>query len=471
MFTLKLENYRGFLEESFDFSKINILIGENSAGKSSIFKFILALKQSLKSPNDTDYNLTLSSNLVDLGNYYETIYNHEQERNLCFSFELNKNYFDYFINFVVVAQEDTSEEINNKHIQEQNHIINVLGGEIKARNSIKFELSKDLDSHKNITTIISNEEIGQIKIVANSDGENAVHTIKDNPTCDIFFSSSFFKEIKIKAVEYKKNGFFTIIDSESLMKQIGEIPSVINKEKIFWSLAYLLISQNQLQLLLSKTEYINPLLFSVERFYITGDKKKINQIKNIEDLIYYVSFNSESDDFIEKLNKVLSSFGIADSFYVKKQGSSIKEPRIMLNGLDSNLSDVGYGVSLQIPIFAQAILSELRGGEILLIEQPEVHLHPNLQAKFIDTLLQIGNKNTYFIETHSEHIIRMLQVIVKNKKYDIEANDVSINYFRKEGFEMKKTFHEINPITGKLKPNFPKGFYDVSYNLAFQLMD
>ena len=138
-------------------------------------------------------------------------------------------------------------------------------------------------------------------------------------------------------------------------------------------------------------------------------------------------------------------------------------------------------MSLQLPIFAQAIVSEglklskngdeFFTGQTLLIEQPEVHLHPHLQAKFIETLLSIGDNNVYFIETHSEHIIRMLQVLVKTKKFGLKSEDISINYFRKDGKSMIKSIHKINPETGKLSPNFPKGFYDVSYDLAFQLMD
>lgn len=109
--------------------------------------------------------------------------------------------------------------------------------------------------------------------------------------------------------------------------------------------------------------------------------------------------------------------------------------------------------------------------QTLLIEQPEVHLHPRLQAKFIDILLRIGKNNVYFIETHSEHIIRMLQILVKERRYDLKPEDISIHYLKKTDKKINKSLHKIDSKTGKLKPNFPKGFFDVSYDLAFKLMD
>lgn len=128
-------------------------------------------------------------------------------------------------------------------------------------------------------------------------------------------------------------------------------------------------------------------------------------------------------------------------------------------------------MSLQIPIIFQAVLSEFytRNGETLLIEQPEVHLHPNLQSKFIETLLSIGNKNRYFIETHSEHIIRKLQVLVKQKKFSLKPDDITIHYFKREPKQFKISSHRIEK-DGRLNPQFPTGFFDTSYNLIKELL-
>ncbi|MGO4710741.1 AAA family ATPase, partial [Chryseobacterium sp. 2TAF14] len=65
MFDLSINNFRSFKNQSFKFSRINILIGENSGGKSSLLKFLLSLKQTIESPYEV--NLKLKGDYTDLG--------------------------------------------------------------------------------------------------------------------------------------------------------------------------------------------------------------------------------------------------------------------------------------------------------------------------------------------------------------------------------------------------------------------
>ncbi len=485
MFKLRLNNYRGFLNQEFDFSRINILIGENSAGKSSIFKFLLALKQSLQSPNNSDYNLTLSGDETDLGNHFETIYNHEIDRNLSFSFEFGKEFYNFFLNDTFPSNKDKKEE--RKITEKKSEVISYLSKVEETNTTLAFELTNDLNNHKNIVFSVANESIGVVKLLFSENKDNTeedIYFIGDKEKCDVIFESKFYgKTISIKDVEYDKEGFLTIVSGSNLKENIEKNKDIDSTEieRIFWNIGYLLITQNYLQILLRKIEYVNPLMHKIaERVYIEGDKKKTLRIKNLKDLIDFIDTSTTKKSFEQKFTTVLQEFGIAESFTIKKEGFT-KEFRVKINNIENNIKDVGFGVSLQLPIFAQAIISEgtstvrsgnkILSGQTLLIEQPEVHLHPHLQAKFIETLLSIGDNNVYFIETHSEHIIRMLQVLIKTKKFNIKSKDVSIHYFKKENKKMVKSIHSINPETGKLTPNFPKGFYDVSYDLAFQLMD
>jgi predicted ATPase len=490
MFKLGLKNYRGFVKEEFVFSKINILIGENSAGKSSIFKFLLALKQSLRAPNNRDSNLTFSGVDADLGNYKETIYNHEVKKNLSFYFEFEKDYFDFFYNqyfaYPFMEGDEGVELVNRKRREE---LMGFLDGEVEEPTKISFELSKELNNHRNINMVIENDKIGMVQVIhanGESQPENDIYLINESPTCSLLFVSNE-ESYLFENVSYSKEGFLSIINSPSLKDAIDANlkgnKSLKNKktiaESIFWRLAYLFVTQNYIQKQLSGIEYINPLLSRpAERIYLEGDKKNVRRTGDIKDLVDFLSANDSNKKFEEKLSNALTNFGIADKVYVKNVGFT-RELRVVVNGIDSNIKDVGFGVSLQLPIFAQSIISDgwaksssgdVLQGQTLLIEQPEVHLHPQLQAKFIDALIGISKRNRYIIETHSEHIIRMLQIIVKEKRHGIRGSDISITYLRKEGRKMVKTFHAIEEDSGKLKPLFPKGFYDVSYNLAFELM-
>ena len=200
------------------------------------------------------------------------------------------------------------------------------------------------------------------------------------------------------------------------------------------------------------------------------DTKSYYKKNDIEKFISLINGNKVSPTFLKSFKELIVNFGLADGVDVKNaKDLPVSELKIKIQNLYSNIFDVGYGVSLQLPIIFEALLSEQNGGKTIVIEQPEVHLHPKLQAKFIETLLSIGNRNQYIIETHSEHIVRKLQVIVKQNQYSIVPDDVNIFYFCREKTRTRLTKHKIEE-NGKLNPNFPSGFFDSSYLLAKELL-
>ncbi len=468
MFKLGIKNFRGFLDNEFAFSRVNILIGENSAGKSSLLKFLLALKQSLRVPNSRDYNLTLAGEEVDLGNYEEVIYNHEVERNLSFSFEVGNSFEDFFLEYFL-----QSNEISN--------ILKNYFEEAKKEGMGKTVIKIDMDNELNKKITIENPLIGLMEIIPNSNKN--VHIIEGNKTtCNIRFENySNNSPIYVENIEYEQSGFFMIINHKKIKEKLSEDDFndlVFLLSFFIWAMVYFYAQFLSVQYL------NNPDFEAAKRLYFKRDKKMNGSVKNIEELIYLLGGDgflqgNELDIFFQDYISKVQAFGIADNLYLKKI-DSIRELRVVVNGIDSNITDVGFGVSLQLPIIAQAMLAEksemkvegqnMKKGKLLLIEQPEIHLHPSLQAKFMDSLLQIGDNNMYFIETHSEHIVRKLQVLVKEGKYGLKPEDVCIHYFRKENGHIVTTLHTIDQATGKLSPKFPSGFYDVSTNLAYELI-
>ena len=94
--------------------------------------------------------------------------------------------------------------------------------------------------------------------------------------------------------------------------------------------------------------------------------------------------------------------------------------------IDIALPDVGFGISQLLPFVVQSLVSEK---QIISIEQPEVHVHPRLQADLGDLLaaaIKKENPNQFIIETHSEHLILRLQRLVR--KQQIKPEDVSVIY-------------------------------------------
>lgn len=79
---LSLSNFKRFESESFDLNPpINILVGPNSSGKSSIIKSLLALKQTASSSNENEV-LSAQGEYVDLGTYKDYVFDHSIDRNI-----------------------------------------------------------------------------------------------------------------------------------------------------------------------------------------------------------------------------------------------------------------------------------------------------------------------------------------------------------------------------------------------------
>ena len=460
MFNLKINNFRSFQNQSFEFSRVNILIGENSGGKSSLLKFLLALKQTLDSPQES--NLKLKGDFTDLGNYEEVIYQNNTENNIEFEFSNKDEYLDYFITFI-----DNLDETEQFDLEKFIHTVEPF---FEKETKISFRLSKRLHEHSSIETIIENEIAGKIELTQSK--EKLEDYYRDIP-CDIkyYYSNS---KIEIRKCSSYKEGFFTLF-AWDLQKKIEELyPNESNH--FYYPILYLLSFQNYIINHIERIRYVNPINSSPKRFYFKEDKKASYRLIDIEKFINIIGDSAlpqkESVKRMKLLNSAIKKLGIADEIkIVKNQELPILALNVRTKGEWCNITDVGYGVSLQIPILFQAILSEnnTENGENILIEQPEVHLHPKLQSSFIETLLDIGNKNTYFIETHSEHIVRKLQVLVKNKDYELTSKDVNIYYFRRESGLFEISRHIIQE-DGSLLPCFPNGFYDASYSLVKDLL-
>lgn len=90
------------------------------------------------------------------------------------------------------------------------------------------------------------------------------------------------------------------------------------------------------------------------------------------------------------------------------------------------LSDVGFGISQILPFVVQSLAA---CNQIISVEQPEVHIHPRLQADLGDLLIEAikePRRNQFIIETHSEHLALRLQRRVREKK--LSPDEISFVY-------------------------------------------
>lgn len=152
----------------------------------------------------------------------------------------------------------------------------------------------------------------------------------------------------------------------------------------------------------------------------------------------------------------LSRLGLADALEISRIGRSFMyQLEITRNGHTDNLIDVGYGVSQVLPIIV--LLQFAPAGSVLLIEDPEAHLHPLAQAALADMFVEVGQARNLqiLIETHSEHLFRRLQYLVAAEK--LASTDCALYYVEREEPAAKLTRLEVDEY-GRIK-NWPENFF------------
>jgi predicted ATPase len=146
------------------------------------------------------------------------------------------------------------------------------------------------------------------------------------------------------------------------------------------------------------------------------------------------------------------------------------------NGTSYNLADTGFGYSQMLPILVQlwSIGHRKRattpnpGPSIFAIEQPELHLHPKLQAKLADIFIRaigaaksIGVDLRLIIETHSEQLISAIGLRIAQEA-DVAAADVNIVLFEKDKLDSPTTVTQVTFNSNGTLSSWPYGFFDAS---------
>lgn len=106
------------------------------------------------------------------------------------------------------------------------------------------------------------------------------------------------------------------------------------------------------------------------------------------------------------------------------------------------------------------------------LEEPEVHLHPRYQSLLADMIVEAYQKyNVHFIiETHSEYLIRKLQVLVADKKCPLTSANISLNYVERESSGRTMVRKIDVREDGRLDGSFGEGFFDEAGGLSRRLL-
>lgn len=148
------------------------------------------------------------------------------------------------------------------------------------------------------------------------------------------------------------------------------------------------------------------------------------------------SSRSERKQVTSALEKFGRESGLFEAVSIKKLGSKATAPfqvMVQLAGRPRNMIDVGYGVSQALPVVVETVLENPR--TTVLMQQPEVHLHPKAQAalgSFFCQMVKAADRRLV-IESHSDFIVdRVRQEVAAGT---IPPDWVRILFFHREGYE------------------------------------
>jgi len=167
-----------------------------------------------------------------------------------------------------------------------------------------------------------------------------------------------------------------------------------------------------------------------------------------------------------------SNSGLFSDIKVKRHGKQMSDPfQIQVkvrSGSHANLMDVGYGISQSLPILVDVLAADQTGparrrgtdkeARTLMLQQPEVHLHPRGQAELATLFVEsVRKRNSRFlIETHSDYIVDRIRYSVR--KGLLKADDVSLLYFEPRKNSVK--IHTIELDGDGNVTNAPNGYRD-----------
>ena len=148
-----------------------------------------------------------------------------------------------------------------------------------------------------------------------------------------------------------------------------------------------------------------------------------------------------------KLKAALEHFGLTSGLFneisVKPLGSKesgpfqvqIRKAGNRAKGPQRNLIDVGYGVSQVLPVITELLRDDTP--PMLLLQQPEVHLHPSAQAALGNLFCQVAaNNRQVIVETHSDYLLDRIRMDIRDGESSLKPEDVSILFFERNDLDV-----------------------------------
>ena len=500
--SIRLRNLRSFADTDnspyIDLKPITVLIGKNSSGKSTFLRSLPLLRQSVEA-NTTGPILWYSS-YVDFGAFSEAKKFDVKDNIIYFDFkiQLSPNTPNYFSSYYYHLKRKI---LSSKDI---NTVVEVGVTEINNKTILK-KLSLQLYNHKYLFVFNNDKKCdlyidGTLNKISEDLGYLNLNQFlpligfwtKDNQRFDDEGANEYFYDIlhsKIKKYFGNTNdstikdglvriglnerddikGVLTKIFKnnrtfiKNLEKKEKDICDMVYQLSLSASISSLLVTiNNEIVNTFKNIKYIAPLRSTAERYYRHQDLqvKEIDHTGSNLAMLLRSLPKKENELFTQWTNE---NFG----FQVKVEEQGLHYALKIKAGSDPreyNINDMGFGFSQILPIVASIWMETSRNKKLTLrqkksdiifaIEQPELHLHPEYQARlarmFVSVIKAAKERELslkIIFETHSQTMVDTLgdciedellssqdvNIVLFEKELDSSTTKVKFSYFNSEG--------------------------------------
>lgn len=438
--SIQLTNFKCFQEVTVEFYKITLLTGANSSGKSSLIYGLLSVLQTAYFP------LYYSPNgqYVKMGDFEE----------FCFKHRLN---VDVGINLKISDRVQRIIDLKSEWLGDNKNRMPEL-----SKLDISSELFK-INIHKNKNYKLSYEmkRDSIYDAVSGRIHQSRLSNTFEKELTKILVSRFMKMPSKNKEADFNLAYRKYMATKKASNLQFKGIDAFFLNNSLKFLKAQSMMSNINVLLgsIKENLNYINSFRVLPERTYykeVIIDEKIGKYGENfVQQIVEWENHNSPE---FHRLNDILRKLGILHEIKTKKfKGGRVElRARAKRRSVQTSLLDVGFGVSQLLPILVADL--QLPEGSTLIISQPEIHLHPSVQAAFADYIVYNvkHQKKNYILETHSEYLINRLRLNVVKKELD--PTDVKTYYF--ENTSDGSIVYDIKfTQKGEIK-NAPQGFFD-----------
>lgn len=479
MKTIQIQNLKSIKQSpKIELKDINVFIGKNSCGKSTFLRTFPLFKQSIeKSINGP---ILWYGDYVDFGDFKNSLNSNcldDETINFTFGIELRKHFYhkkNLFAEVSIFLNEKYVEKYvlrfgENKVIRlvrnandkydafvNDTKIANVEFSPSNRNNLFLLHSQTDKPSY-----LFSMQDLMIDNWISSRNKDSAVDNIYD-----VLFDSSLLETIYHEAINSFLSRFKDNFKNEEL-----------NQNEFFEKLLSYLLNEIKEAIYedFSNVQYIQPIRARADRFYrvqgINIDEVDSDGLN--ASMILYSMTPEEAVEFREFCFKF-----IGYSYSFKKIGNSNESTSMVVvskNGDMRNLTDVGFGYSQILPIILSiwktffnaskktAKPYKKHTNKVIVIEQPELHLHPAFQEQIMSLIIRLTkaiNKAKYInlsfiIETHSEAIVNYLG----RQMSENNLTEENLNLYVLNKIEGNTIFDKMEFTSDGYIKNWPIGFF------------